>query len=175
MVGALTALPTIPAEAAAAAPEASCAADWGSLGKSGGTGPNESFWVVDARTGRHACFDRFVVDFAVAPNGVGYRVRYVDRFRSQQSGELIAVPGGARLQVVVHGSNRDYHGELTYDGVVGYQLPRVDLRGYETFRSTRFGGSVSARTQFAVGVRARLPFRVFLLDHRVVVDVAHHW
>ena len=30
-------------------------------------------------------------------------------------------------------------------------------------------------TQFGLGVRARLPFRVMKLGNRVIIDVAHHW
>lgn len=43
-----------------------------------------------------------------------------------------------------------------------------------------FGGSFEGCTTFAVGVRARLPFRVVPLagpgaPSRIVVDVAHRW
>ena len=67
------------------------------------------------------------------------------------------------------------NGQPTYGGVVGRPLPGIDLVGYRTFRSTRYGGSFEAITQFGLGVRARLPFRVFRLPDRLVVDVAHHW
>ncbi len=43
-----------------------------------------------------------------------------------------------------------------------------------------FGGSFEGYTTFAVGVRATLPFRVFILagpgsHSRVVLDIAHRW
>ena len=55
------------------------------------------------------------------------------------------------------------------------RLPRVDLTGYRTFRVAKYGGSFEGRTIIALGVRARLPFRVFELDERIVIDVAHQW
>ena len=52
--------------------------------------------------------------------------------------------------------------------------------GFRTFRDLVYGGSFEGQTDFALGVRARLPFRVFVLagpggNSRLVVDVAHQW
>ncbi len=54
------------------------------------------------------------------------------------------------------------------------------MSGYRTFRQVRYVESFEAVTVFGLGVRARLPFRVFTLDgpdggSRLVVDVAHRW
>ena len=57
------------------------------------------------------------------------------------------------------------------------------MGGYDTLRSVVYGGSFEGTTVFGVGVRARLPFRVFTLPGipgsangtRVVIDVAHLW
>jgi hypothetical protein len=54
-------------------------------------------------------------------------------------------------------------------------LPGVNLAGYQTFREAKFAGSFEGQTSVGLGVRARLPFRVFTLDSRLVVDVAHRW
>lgn len=56
----------------------------------------------------------------------------------------------------------------------------VDVDGYRTFRQVAYAGSFEGQTTLGLGVRARLPFRVFLLDgpgdgSRMVVDVAHRW
>jgi hypothetical protein len=57
----------------------------------------------------------------------------------------------------------------------------VDVRGFRTFRQLAFGGSFEGNTTLGLGVRARLPFRVFVLPgktfepDRLVVDVAHRW
>ena len=47
-------------------------------------------------------------------------------------------------------------------------------------RDVRNAGSFEGQTTIGVGVRARLPFRVFSIpgpggQSRIVLDVAHHW
>jgi hypothetical protein len=54
------------------------------------------------------------------------------------------------------------------------------VSGYRTFRQVAYAGSFEGQTTIGVGVRARLPFRVFTLagpgsNSRLVIDVAHHW
>ena len=56
----------------------------------------------------------------------------------------------------------------------------VDVSGFRTFRQIAGAGSFEGQTTIGLGVRARLPFRVFVLDgpgtgSRLVVDVAHRW
>ena len=56
----------------------------------------------------------------------------------------------------------------------------VNVAGFQTFRQVAFAGTFEAVTQIGLGVRARLPFRVFTLDEpgngsRLVIDVAHRW
>lgn len=157
------------------APTTACPTGWGSLDKTRAAGTTTP--VKDVRTGRHACFDRFVVDVPGARAAeLGHRVRYVDRLHQDGSGRPIAVGGGAVLEVRVTAPG--YHpetGAATYPGRVGRPLPGVDLAGYRAFRDTRFAGSFEGETQFGLGVRARLPFRVLVQDGHVVVDVAHAW
>jgi hypothetical protein len=59
--------------------------------------------------------------------------------------------------------------------LIGRPLPGVDLAGYRTFRDARFASSFEGDTQVGLGVRARLPFRVFQLPGRLVIGVAHTW
>lgn len=66
----------------------------------------------------------------------------------------------------------------TYDHTVGDHVANV--AGYRTLRDVVYGGSLEGHTEFGVGVRARLPFRVFTLagpdgGSRIVIDVAHKW
>ncbi|EWC59406.1 hypothetical protein UO65_5352 [Actinokineospora spheciospongiae] len=42
-------------------------------------------------------------------------------------------------------------------------------------RQLAWAGSWEGTTDLGLGVRARLPFRVFTLPGHVVVDVAHRW
>ena len=149
----------IPSSASASA--ASCATPWGSLPKndpSMGTGELDTI-----RTGKHECFDRLVVDIDGPP--AGYLVEYVSEVRADGSGAVVPTPGGARLQVVVRHPS--------------YSLPTLpSVTGYQTFRSVTWAGSFEGQTTLGLGVRARLPFRVFSIDGghgRIVVDVAHKW
>ncbi|AXK37630.1 hypothetical protein DVA86_25530 [Streptomyces armeniacus] len=160
-----------------AAAGASCGVvNWGSLPKAAdGTGDRP---LTNVRTGRHDCYDRMVLDVrgGLPASTVGYQVRYVDKFHQDGSGREIAISGGAILEIVALAPSYDpdTH-QPTYAGRGGRPLPGVSLSGYRTFRDARFGASYEGRTQLGLGVRARLPFRVFQLGDRLVVDVAHSW
>ncbi|MDG9715633.1 hypothetical protein [Streptomyces sp. DH24] len=174
-MSAALAFTTLPAGAApvTATQAPACPTGWGSVAKSGAAGTADPLKAV--RTGRHACFDRMVIDVPGAGKGVGYWVRYVSQLRQDGSGRPVAVGGGAVIEVRVAAPAYDEAGQPTYPGRVGRPLPGVDLTGYRTFRDTRFAGSFEGETQIGLGVRARLPFRVLSLTDRIVVDVAHNW
>lgn len=152
-----------------------CPTGWGSTAKTRSAATTKS--VTDIRTGRHACFDRMVVDVPGAgTSGLGYSVRYVSRLYQDGSGNRITVGGGAVLEVRVAAPAYDVDtGKPTYPVRAGQRLKGVDLTGYRTFRDARFVGSFEGDTQIGLGVRARLPFRVWVAADRVVVDVAHNW
>ena len=153
-----------------ASASAACPTGWGSLPRTAPSVRNAE--IVDVRTGRHACFDRFVVD--VAGRGDGWFVRYVDQVRFDGSGEVVPLRGGAKLEVVV------VEPIVATDAIFLPNGELADVRGYRTFRHVAWAGSFEGQTTFGLGVRARLPFRVHALDgpgtgSRVVVDVAHRW
>ena len=154
-------------------PEAYCGIIWGSLDKVAGPSTSPLSPLTNIRTGQHACFDRMVFDVTGA--APGYRVHYVDQVTTVARGDVLPLTGGARIEIVLRAPDRTTHGRVTYDVRTGARLPGVDLGGYRTFRSARYGGSFEGVTIVGLGVRARLPFRVFKLDHRLVVDVAHQW
>lgn len=163
---------------AAAAPY--CGITWGSQPQARDTlADTESLNGV--RAGRHACFDRLVIDVGGQDSTFGtYDVRYVPEVRAEGSGDPVPVRGGAVLQVVVGAPAYDEHGatHLPAD-------PRevVGVNGWSTFRQVAWAGSFEGQSTLGLGVRARLPFRVFTLagtpnsDHtpRLVIDVAHRW
>ncbi|GAA2717474.1 MULTISPECIES: hypothetical protein [Streptomyces] len=155
--------------------EARCTAGWGSLPKV--STATEYKPLRDIRTGRHECYDRMVFDILGPGTGpVGYHVRYVDKLQQDGSGDVIPVSGGAILEVRVAAPAYDpATGQVSYDGKARQPLPEVDLTGYRTFQDARFGGSFEGDTQVGLGVRARLPFRVFQDGNHLVVDVAHSW
>lgn len=161
------------APGAPAASEAYCGITWGSLAKSAGPSTRPHSPLTNIRTGEHTCFDRMVVDVSrLAP---GYRVRYVTHVYTVAQGVLLPLGGGARLEIVLRAPDHDTQGGVTYPVTTGARLPGVDLTGYRTFRNARYGGSFEGVTIVGLALRARLPFRVFKLDHRLVIDVAHQW
>jgi len=69
---------------------------------------------------------------------------------------------------------------LATDGLFTPSDDIVDVSRYRTFRQIGWGGSFEGQTTIGLGVRARLPFRVLVLNgpgsgSRLVVDVAHRW
>ena len=151
-----------------------CGLVWGSLVKTDPAMSTAS--VTNVRTGQHYCFDRMVVDL----NGpvAGYTVRYVPTVVQDGSGLPIALRGGAFLQVTVNAPPYDANGNATYNPANKTELANV--AGYQTFRQVAYAGSFEGYTTLGLGVRARLPFRVFTLDgpgtgSRLVIDVAHFW
>jgi hypothetical protein len=155
---------------------ATCGITWGSLPKTATAG-----WVADStvrnvRAGEQACYDRIVVDLTGKARTAS--VRYVPQVVADGSGAVVALRGGARLQIVVDAPAYNAAGQSTYQPRNRSEL--VNVTGYTTFRQVAFAGSFEGRTTIGLGVRARLPMRVFLLNgpgsgSRIVIDVAHRW
>ncbi|MGY1741797.1 MULTISPECIES: AMIN-like domain-containing (lipo)protein [unclassified Blastococcus] len=178
VLGAVLASVTALAGPAAAAPY--CGITWGSLPEVSSAPDSESLNGV--RSGRHACFDRLVLDVGGQDATFGtYTVEYVPVVRADGSGAAVPVRGAADLQVVVGAPAHDAAGNPTVEPANRSEV--VDVTGYTTFRQVAWAGSFEGQTTLALGVRARLPFRVFVLpgtpntDHtpRLVIDVAHRW
>jgi hypothetical protein len=166
--------------AASAAPR--CDTTWGSLSKvNAGNQPVTGTVLSDVRAGRHACYDRLVLDIRGATSFHSWRVEYVPQVRQEASGRPLPLRGGAFLQIAVGASDHTTSGALTYHPVDRREL--VDVAGFRTFRQVAWAGSFEGISQIGLGVRARLPFRVFALagtpatgvGARVVIDVAHQW
>jgi len=152
---AATTVTLLPSSSATAA---GCSVTWGSGAK---TVTNSSHvTLTDVRAGRHTCFDRLVLDLSRA--GEGYRVRYVSAVRDQGRGAVVPLRGGAFIQV-------DDQSQATR------RLTMPSVAGFTTFRQVAWGGSFEGYTTVGLGVRARLPFRVFRSTNHLVIDVAHHW
>lgn len=159
---------------AAAATVPYCGITWGSTAKAAGTGSVHA--LNDVRPGRHQCFDRLVFDLSGPADG--YRVEYVPEVRTDGEGRRLYVAGGAVLRVVLLANVFDQLGHLHYDRRPGDHV--ADVSGYRTLRDVVYAGCFEGQTTFGVGVRARLPFRVFTLagpgaSGRIVLDVAHRW
>jgi hypothetical protein len=158
---------------AAAAPY--CGITWGSLAKSGGRLSQAP--LIEARTGRHDCYDRVVFEFNGRANG--YSVHYGEAYTEGEGRPLSPITaGGALLAVSLRAPAYDESSGSTFPHGTGDHVANVT--GYRTLRDVVFGGSFEGYTTFAVGVRARLPYRVFVLSgpgthSRIVIDVAHRW
>ena len=153
--------PTPAPQPASGAPVVKCPTGWGTTAKTDpAMGPAP---ITGVRAGRHACFDRLVVD--VDGTATGYTASYVDTVTADGSGNPVTVPGAARIQLVIQ------HPETT-PAAVGSQLANV--AGFDTFRSVIAAGSFEGITTIGIGVRARLPMRVTVLQNpgRFVIDVA---
>jgi hypothetical protein len=135
-----------------------CAVTWGSTPKSVTNLTHRT--LTGVRAGRHECFDRLVLDLN-AP-GEGYRVRYVSAVHDQGRGAVVPLRGGAYIEVDDQSQART-------------RLAMPNVAGYTTFRQVAWGGSFEGYTTVGLGVRARLPFRVFRSTNHLVIDVAHHW
>lgn len=147
-----------------AAAASSCGITWGSLPREAGSLSTAT--LTEVRSGQHECWDRVV--FELTGPADGYRAAYGDVF-TQGQGLLMNpyVAGGAVIGIV-----------LLAPANANPATPTVI--GYRTLRGVLFGGSFEGYTTFAVGVRAQLPFRVFVLSgpgthSRIVLDVAHTW
>jgi hypothetical protein len=123
------------------------------------------------RAGRNDCYDRLVFD--VNGPADGYWVSYVDTVYEDPTGVPVPLRGGARLSVTVQAPSYDENYTPTYTPANRAEL--VNVTGFQTFRQVAWAGSFEGQTTVGLGVRARLPFRVFTLPGRIVVDVAHFW
>jgi hypothetical protein len=165
----------VPGAVAPAGAAPYCGITWGSNPEGVLTGTGSQ--IVDVRAGQHDCFDRLVIDFAGKVDSVN--VGYVPVVYGEGNGLPIPLRGGATLQVYVLGSPYDPEtGNPTFTPSDPEEL--VDVTGWRTFRQIALAGSFEGYTNFGLGVRALLPFRVLILDgpgagSRIVVDVAHRW
>ena len=160
----------VPAQAAAPY----CGITWGSsLKQAGNSAPSlQGSELTAVRAGQHTCYDRLVLDVTGSTRVASYRVAYVSAVRSDGSGAVVPLKGGAFLQISLGVNNATAPPAHTGDV--------ANVSGFRTFREVAGAGGFEGYTGEGLGVRARLPFRVFTLSGpgstaRVVIDVAHAW
>jgi hypothetical protein len=160
----------VPGTASAAVPY--CGITWGSQTKASPKIVRST--IINVRSGQHPCFDRLVVDLK-GKKLPGYTVRYVSKVVAP-SGKAVPLKGAAFLQISVRAPAYDGAGHATYAPKDRNNV--VNVKGYRTFRQVAYVASFEGITDFGLGVRARLPFRVFTLNGAcdcLVIDVAHRW
>lgn len=151
-----------------------CGITWGSLPKQAGNhapalGGTE---LTGVRAGQYPCYDRLVLDVTGGTRLGSWSVQYVDAVRSDGSGAVVPLRGGAFLQV-----------SMGVNNVASPPANRGDVAnvtGFRTFTQVAAAGFYEGYTSQGLGVRARLPFRAFTLSGpgntvRLVIDVAHAW
>ena len=69
--------------------------------------------ITNVRTGRHACFDRLVIDLKGKVRG--YDVRYVTAVYTEGQGKRVPLAGAADLQIVVRAPAYNSSGNPTYN------------------------------------------------------------
>jgi hypothetical protein len=151
-----------------------CGITWGSLTKqAGNSAPSlRGSELTAVRAGQHPCYDRLVLDVTGNNRLASYRVAYVPAVRADGSGAVVSLRGGAFLQITVGVDNRLAPPASSGDV--------VNVNGFRTFRQVAAAGGFEGYTSDGLGVRARLPFRVFPVSGpgstaRLVIDVAHAW
>jgi len=166
MTGLSAAAIALPAQATAAT--TACSTHWGTGQRH--KGPMVQTRVRHVRAGKHACFDRLVIDLGAGPKP-GYVVRYVRAFYAQGSGKRVPTRGQAILLINVQAP------------AAGSFNPSIrhlaNVAGFAEFRQVAGLGSFEGITSMGLGLRAKTPFRVFEFttsSHKVelVVDVAQH-
>lgn len=144
-----------------------CGITWGSMPRATDFALHWTGNVLRARSGQHTCYDRLVFDLGPSQGRVGYNVRYVSQLTGPGSGLPVPVLGGARIQITINSPSTLERSTTTFSG-------------WRTFRQLKTLGSFEGYTDYGLGVRARLPMRVFVLadtggGRRLVIDVAHRW
>lgn len=160
-----------------------CGIRWGSSPKISNVYTHTTSTVTGLRAGQHKCFDRLVVDlgpsalFESAELGYGYQARYGAALYGEPA-EPLPIEGGAVLNVVVNAAAHDFDYQPTFTPADPFDA--VDVGGFRTLRQVAFLGTFEGQTDIAIGVRARLPYRIFILQgpgtgSRLVIDIAHRW
>jgi hypothetical protein len=133
------------------------------------------------RVGQHGCYDRVVFDIN-AGDEVGYVVHYAPVVDADPSAAPVPVNGRAALQVVIRapiwGMDSQGHQPWRRAPAVGADLiDPAQTAGWAALTGVKFAGSFEGQTTIAVGVREKVPFRVWVRsehDYRhVVLDLAH--
>lgn len=125
--------------------------------------------LKDVRAAKHSTFDRFTLEFDIAPPG--YKVEYVEPpILADPSGKEVAIDGKAFLQITIQGSVAYY---LNTDNP--YTGPDELKPGLPNLVEAELTGDFEAVLIWVLGVNEEADFRVLTLESppRLVVDVGH--
>jgi hypothetical protein len=124
--------------------------------------------LTTVRAAAHDGYDRVVFEFA-GSGTPGWSVEYVDTPSSQGSGEPVAVPGEAFLQVTAQGTSYPYE-----SGAQELPAGPVPVTGTDVVQGVVYDATFEGTSVAWIGTSERTPFRVYTLTgpSRLVVEVA---
>lgn len=123
--------------------------------------------LTNIRVGRHATYDRVVLDLTAAPT---YRYRFVDQLIADPSGNPVSLPGKKFLQVTLPGASaHDVDGHLTYLGPWTFRTPSL-----RNVRAVAITGDFERVLTIGIGMNRQKPVHLFTLTapNRLVIDVS---
>jgi hypothetical protein len=126
--------------------------------------------LKDVRAAQHSTFDRFTLEFDVAP--AGYKVEYVQPpILADPSGKEVAIGGTAFLQITIQGAVANYLAA----GGTPYTGPNELKPGLPNLVEAELTGDFEAVLTWVLGVEEEADFRVLVLESppRLTVDVGH--
>jgi len=125
--------------------------------------------LKDVRAAGHTTFDRFTLEFDIAPPG--YKVEYVQSpVLADPSGMEVTIDGTAFLQITIQGAVAQYLNTAN-----PYTGPNELKPGLPNLVEAELTGDFEAVLTWVLGVTEEADFRVLTLEGppRLVVDVAH--
>jgi hypothetical protein len=125
--------------------------------------------LKEVRSAEHTTFDRFTLEFDIAPSG--YKVEYVKPpILADPSGKEVAIDGNAFLQITIQGAVANYL--ITGNAYPG---PNEVKPGLPALVEAELTGDFEAVLIWVLGVNEEADFRVLTLQSppRLVVDVGH--
>jgi hypothetical protein len=128
--------------------------------------PSTSF-LTNIRGGRHATFDRVVLDFS-GPVPATPTSQWVRTLVADASGQRVPLPGNKFLRVVGHSAAASLGGRSTYPGRTRFTTPQL-----RNVRAVALVGDFEGVLSVGLGVRHTSWVHVFTLTgpSRLVIDV----
>ncbi|MFD1149272.1 AMIN-like domain-containing (lipo)protein [Saccharothrix hoggarensis] len=150
-------------------PAASASTSASTSALSAGMSMTQTPVLTGIRSGRHADFDRVVLD--LSGHRPQFYIRCVDRLVEDGSGNPVPLPGSYFLEVrSAPAAAHDDNGNSTYTGPRKFETPAL-----ANVQAVAITGDFEANLTVGLGLRRDSWHRVFLLDSptRVVIDVGH--
>lgn len=124
--------------------------------------------TVDLRVGKHAAYDRVVIDLTGAIPG--YHVAYTKTLTYDPSGQKVPLKGARFITIrLTPASAHDASGKSVYAG------PQLQQYSWPTLRGVAFTGDTEGVVSFGLALSHTDTFRVFELQapNRLVIDLHH--